>query len=322
MEFNEFVNEVRRHIKDYLPEEYKYADINISRVIKNNDSYLTGLTIRHKSTSLSPVVYLEEFYRDMREGESFDNVMSEIASFYKDAYIRRDIDISPLFDYEQIKDKIAVRLINKNANRQYLADKPHEVIEDLAAVYYIALSKNASVVIDEEMMMRYGISKDELYSNAIGNMEKHSYSFKSMKEQLTQLYAEEEGISKEEAGEILKGMLPDASDLPYVLTNEENLYGAAEILRDDVRLSIAEKIGDFYVLPSSVHEMLIVPKSAGMNLKELEYMVRDVNRTQVAPSERLSDNVYHVSAKTREFKPASKIQEKKQTDTKKQGKLR
>ena len=61
------------------------------------------------------------------------------------------------------------------------------------------------------------------------------------------------------------------------------------------------KVGDFYVLPSSVHETLIIPKDAGMELRDLEQMVQEVNQTQVAPQERLSDHVYEYDAKEHEL---------------------
>ena len=82
-------------------------------------------------------------------------------------------------------------------------------------------------------------------------------------------------------------MIPDVPDTMFVLTNDTKVNGAAAILNDDTRQEIADKVGDFYVLPSSVHETLIIPKDAGMELRDLEQMVQEVNQTQVAPEERL-----------------------------------
>ena len=84
-------------------------------------------------------------------------------------------------------------------------------------------------------------------------------------------------------------------------TNDTKVNGASEILRDDIRQEIADKIGDFFVLPSSIHETLIIPKSAGMDRKELEQMVQEVNQTQVLPEERLSDHVYEYDVKEHEL---------------------
>ena len=91
---------------------------------------------------------------------------------------------------------------------------------------------------------------------------------------------------------------------------EAKVNGAAAILNDDVRQEIAEKVGDFYMLPSSIHETLIIPKDAGMEFKELEQMVQEVNQTQVAPGERLSDHVYEYDAKEHELFRSDRAEER------------
>ena len=96
----------------------------------------------------------------------------------------------------------------------------------------------------------------------------------------------------------------------FVLTNDTKVNGAAAILNDDIRQEIAEKVGDFYMLPSSIHETLIIPKDAGMELKELEQMVQEVNQTQVAPGERLSDHVYEYDAKEHELFRCDRAEER------------
>lgn len=104
-----------------------------------------------------------------------------------------------------------------------------------------------------------------------------------------------------EAREMASQMIPDVPDTMFVLTNDTKVNGAAAILNDDTRQEIADKVGDFYVLPSSVHETLIIPKDAGMELRDLEQMVQEVNQTQVALQERLSDHVYEYDAKEHEL---------------------
>ena len=104
-----------------------------------------------------------------------------------------------------------------------------------------------------------------------------------------------------EAREMASQMIPDVPDTMFVLTNDMKVNGAAAILNDDTRQKIADKVGDFYVLPSSIHETLIIPKDAGMELRDLEQMVQEVNQTQVAPQERLSDHVYEYDAKEHEL---------------------
>ena len=113
--------------------------------------------------------------------------------------------------------------------------------------------------------------------------------------------AREQNVGMDEAKEMAMQMMPDIPDTMFVLTNDTKVNGAAAILNDDIRQEIAEKVGDFYMLPSSIHETLIIPKDAGMEFKELEQMVQEVNQTQVALGERLSDHVYEYDAKEHEL---------------------
>ena len=161
----------------------------------------------------------------------------------------------------------------------------------------------------------YGITLDELHNKAIQNMEiLQPHCFKGMNEVMAEIFAEsiawENQISMEEAKEMALQMMFDIPDTLYVLTNETKVNGANAILNDDIRQAIAKQVGDFYVLPSSIHECLIVPKSNGMKRDDLEQMVQEVNQTQVAPEERLSDHVYEYDAKTHELFRSDKAVER------------
>ena len=98
-------------------------------------------------------------------------------------------------------------------------------------------------------------------------------------------------------------MTPEASDTlrdePYpgstmlVLTNNVQLNGAAALFYPGVMDQAAERLGgDFIVLPSSTHEVIMIPADGMTDFRSLEQMVKDINRSQVAPEERLSDHVY------------------------------
>lgn len=103
--------------------------------------------------------------------------------------------------------------------------------------------------------------------------------------------------------------MPDIPDTMYVLTNDTKVNGATAILNDDIRQEIAEKVG-WDMLPSSIHETLIILKDSGMEFKELEQMVQEVNQTQVALGERLSDHVYEYNAKEHELFRSDRAEER------------
>ena len=236
-----------------------------------------------------------------------DDVLAQIASVYQSHYIDHDIDVLAVTDYDKIKEKIVCKLINEEANQQFLQDKPYSKMEDLAVVYQILMDKTgegtATITITDNLMDGYGITLEELHDQALQNMDTlQPHSFKGMNETVAEMIAvdiaKEQNVGMDEAKEIAMQMMPDIPDTMYVLIN------------DDIRQEIAEKVGDFYMLPSSIHETLIIPKDAGMEFKELEQMVQEVNQTQVAPGERLSDHVYEYDAKEHELFRSDRAEER------------
>lgn len=248
-----------------------------------------------------------------------DDVLGQIAATYQAHYIDHDMDVSAVTDFDNVKDKIVCKLINEEANRQFLEDKPYTKVEDLAVVYQILMDKNAegtaTITITDNLMERYGITLEDLHEQALLNMDVlQPYNFKGMSETIIEMMAgdiaRDNGMGISEAREMASQMIPDVPDTMFVLTNDTKVNGAAAILNDDTRQEIADKVGDFYVLPSSVHETLIIPKDAGMELRDLEQMVQEVNQTQVAPEERLSDHVYEYDAKEHELFRSDRAEER------------
>ena len=309
MEYKDFVEEVKEKIKDFLPEKFADATVEIAEVIKNNDCVMDSLSIRTEENNAVPVVYLNPYFEHIQQGIDLYDVLSQIADTYQARSIGYDKDLSKITDYDSIKDKIVCKLINGETNEGFLQDKPYTKIEDLAAVYQILLDKSAegtaSVTITDSLMKTYGVTANELHSQALENMKKQPYVFKGISEIVSDvIYGNipiEQNMDRNEAGESSPQTTEDIHDTIFVLTNDDMLNGAAEILNDNTRQEIAEKIGDFYVLPSCIHETIIIPKDAGMGLDELEHMVQEVNYTQVAPEERLSDHVYEYDAKEHEL---------------------
>lgn len=194
-----------------------------------------------------------------------------------------------------------------------------DVLAQIAGVYQILMDKTgegtATITITDNLMDGYGITLEELHDQALQNMDTlQPHSFKGMNETVAEMIAvdiaRDQNVGMDEAKEMAMQMMPDIPDIMYVLTNDTKVNGAAVILNDDIRQEIAEKVGDFYMLPSSIHETLIIPKDAGMEFKELEQMVQEVNQTQVAPGERLSDHVYEYDAKEHELFRSDRAEER------------
>ena len=304
MNYEEFKKEVADSIKDYLPLKYEDADVSVNRVLKNNDTVLDGLLIRVEGSNISPSIYLNGFYEKYQQGEDFSSIMEDIAQI-RTEHERENMDLGGILDYEAVKDRITARLVNREHNEKLLAERPFTPVEDLAVTYYIVLENSgegtASVPVSNEMMKQYGITLSELHETAMQNtFSEGNIKFMGMTR-----------IMMEMMGGELPPEMPDVmnpeDEKMYVLTNNEKLNGAIAVMDKDTMSGIAEKVGgNFFVLPSSIHEVLVIPESQGMDYKELEAMVRDVNSSQVSPEKRLSDHVYKFDAKTREFTRADR----------------
>ena len=319
MDYEQFKEEVKATIKAYLPEKYEDAEINIVQVTKNNDQKLDGLTIRSKDSAVTPTIYINGMFDRMQNGEKMSDIMREIADLHLNHENAVGIDVSKILDYEKAKENITCRLVNAEQNAEYLKDKPYTQIEDLAITYHIKVNDGPEGLmtspITDKLMKQYGVTKDDIHKVAMENLERLTPpKFVSMQEMMMEIMLPDKSdpnydIMKQALTEQIGG----ADNLMYVLTNENKVNGAVLALDQNIMDKIAEKVGgDFYVLPSSVHEVLVVPKRADMDVKELEHMVQEVNATQVAVEEQLSDHVYMYDAKEHEFLRADKAEAREQ----------
>lgn len=317
MDYEQFKEEILDSIRDYLPEGYKESIISINPVLKNNET-LDGLTITSPDSNISPTIYLNSYYEQYVEGRSIDNILTNIAEIRVSHEMDKDFDLSRITDFNQAKNLIVPRILGSEENEELLSTRPHTMMDDLAVTYCIALGEDASgsmsVPITNQLMENWDVSPEELHDIAIENLPNLMQpSFKSMNEVMAEMMLpnmiKECDGDREAAEAMLESMMPP-EDKMYVLSNEQKLNGATVLLDDKTMEMITEKLGpDFYILPSSIHETLVIPADAGMELGDLERMVQEVNATQVAPQDRLSDHVYRYDNDTHEVFRADRLEE-------------
>lgn len=293
--FEEFKNEVVGKIREFLPESFASAEVSLQVVRKNNDLQLTGLTIRSTESNICPTIYLEKFYDEYVEGADMSEILERIAEVRMDHEVSESFDVAQITDFEQIKGKLVPRLINAEMNSELLEARPHKLVADLAVTYCALLDQSfdgtASVAVTNELMKMWNTSVEELHEIAVANLSDLLPStFKGM----TEVMSEMMGISTEDME--MMGMPTDEEQM-YVLSNSIKVNGASAVLDAKMMEEIAEKVGDFYILPSSIHEVLVVPVRAGMDVESLEAMVQEVNATQLQHDEVLSNRVYSYRTK-------------------------
>jgi len=280
MNFNEFQSTVVAQIKDFLPSDYTDATVEVNEVVKNNDIRLHGITIRKSNNPVAPCIYLESFYKRYEDGDSLNDVLYDIADM-RVRNERQDINVDDFCSWDKIKDKVVVKLINKNMSDGYLKDKPHKTFGDLATVYMIEASSDGHAAINDRIFDEYNITLDELHDTAMDNLVKQ-FDFKGMREVLISM-----GIPEQ--------IIPvDTTDEMYVLTTQSKMFGASLILSDSIMKTIREKIGkDFVIIPSSIHEVIILPiPEENMSISDIMEMINSVNSGSLENTDVLSDHPY------------------------------
>lgn len=289
--FNEFCVAVQDCIRDALPEKYVNARIELYTVEKMNGVKKTGLIINSANEGMHPVIYLEEFYQEFQSGALMSEVCKTISEIYEKNMERSfDMERFDFREWNQVKDKVSMKLINYKENRNLLSGVPFKQVDDLAVVYRIDvpikddLLGQASMMIRNEHMELYGITKEELFEVAYTNTKVLYPPLLMCMDTPEVLFLGAENL--------LEGGSKKGQGFMYILTNKEKSYGATSLLYPEVMEQAKGIIGeDFYILPSSQHETILVPKSIE-DARNLGIMVREVNVNEVEREEVLSDHVY------------------------------
>ncbi len=287
MNYREFCEFARDHIKEFLPAKYQNAEVSLQEVLKGGDKTRIGLMVKTES-NISPNVYLEEFFEEYSNGKDLEKVMKNIADFRDAHEVSQEFDVSMITDFDKAKDLIQPRLINGNTNFSYLMDKPNMSLPGgIVEMFAVKLGNGMSSPVTEQMMESWGVSAGDLHDLAQHNQPQSldEVYFKPLGEVLCEL----QGIPFDSPqGEFFLNQAPSM----YVLSNNERTHGASLITNSELMDEIADKIGpDFKVVPSSIHECLILPADS-IDREAMEEMIHSINEGEVLPEERLSDSLF------------------------------
>ncbi|MCR5337555.1 MAG: DUF5688 family protein [Lachnospiraceae bacterium] len=296
MEFHEFCDYLKDHVKEYLPPEYDSATVIMKEIQKNNGTELMGLSIRTEDSPISPNIYLNNYYQEYRQGMDVELALERIAEVYlqhKEPSEALSSIAQDFQDVDYIKSHIVIGLVNAEKNAKMLEDMPHRLKEDLAIIYKVFIGSQddcvATVTVKDAHMKEWGISPNELHECAMKNSR-----------ELMPVQVEDIGSVLSAMGMPVEMFGQSREPMLYVISNAQKCNGAAAILYSDCLQELSEKLGsDLYILPSSVHETLALAASGETNVESLAQMVREVNATQVSEQEQLSDHVYRYDARAR-----------------------
>lgn len=282
MKYNEFMKAVKQEVAKRLDKA-----VAIYPVIKNNDTVYQGLVIYDPILNISPTIYLDPYYHRYVDGQPFEEVIDDIVKSYQDSCPTKDFDISLFTDYDKAKSRIIMKVVNTEKNKKLLQEVPNIPFYDLSIVFLVdvtqAMNEVATILIYNQHLNLWDVDVEELYNLAKENTPRQ------LQPRLDDLHDVFEYITGEE--------LPFLEMMGIkILTNHLKIHGATCIAYPELLKEVYDIFeSNVIIIPSSIHEVLVFPEKnmpEGCILQDLNIMVQEVNGTQLAGHEILSDHVY------------------------------
>lgn len=279
---------------------------NIEKLNQNYES----LTVIPENGVFGATLNLETAFAEYNRNGDYKNVLDKSVDVVLAGIDRMPaVDLENLLNYEAMKKTLAIDIISAERNEILLQKVPHELMEDMAAVYRFVLNNSEAgretVLVTKDMLNNMGITEEQLMSDAKEIAPKiRPVVIQGMNEVMKEKMGEEEfekiDLPNEENEILFLASVPDGICGAGVLAYPNFMEQAADIIG-----------GDFFILPSSIHEVLLVPDDGSWSARALKTLVENVNETEVRPEEKLTDSVYHYDSKAHIFELAEKFEDRK-----------
>ena len=314
MTLEQFVNKVRNAVHAYFGDR---LSLTAQKIMKNNGIELTGLIFMEKGSDIAATIYLDSYYEEYEEGTPLGEIVRRLIQAYEEHRPAEKLNLDFFRDYEQVRPRLACRLVNLEKNREMLEQVPHQVWLDLAVVPCCILLGDelgcACILIRYSHMRYWNIDEKELLEEARTNMRQilrpecvsmKDFLYEMMRQAVADQLPEAEPGREAEQEQLLDriaGLLARQRDScrkeMFILSNTQHFYGASVLLYPDVLEHLAGGKRGFFILPSSVHEVLLLADTGKESRFELYRMVNEVNERNVPLEEFLSDCVYYFDRK-------------------------
>ena len=307
MTFDEFVPRILEAVQDIEGED---KEIEVRSITKNNGLRQTAMMIRDVVTDemqqrSSPVLDLGPYYEKAQEGvpiRHLARMLCETASEFQT--LPKGVDAHMFEDGHKIRENVFCKLVNTEQNTELLSHCPHEPWQDLAVIYYCEVGDGTdfsdTVTMTNQIMELAGLTEEELRDHAWKNTEeKKKVVFQPLGDVLSGITGSmdvtEEGIEE--------------SPLYMLSTEGAHLGAIAAALPDACRMAADHFGGSFFMIPSSIHEFLLLADNGYWDAKELNFLVQAVNAAEVAPGDVLSNHAYYCDGKDLSIHPAAEYKE-------------
>lgn len=306
MNYQEFLAYVKENILEYLDFEPD-AVVEVHTLIKNNGISMDGLSVRRPGELMAPNIYLNPFYTEYESGRDAEEILADIARRYRTYQRRVDVDPDDIADFDKVQERIVLRVVGFEANKEQLLNCPYIMLQDMAITFRWLVSMEpcgiATVQITNKEQKKWGVSLEDLYTLALENTRRifppQIKPLGSMLVGYLEEVVESGSMDKEQVDEvqeeIAEYIASESSQPPlYVLTNTIGINGATCIVYKDILEEFSARLGyNLYILPSSIHELILIPDNGEFDPKEMHKMVHEANTTVVCPGDVLTDSVYY-----------------------------
>lgn len=309
--------------------------ISIRDYLKNNGVKACGVTFKPVKTAsgpvldISPVIYIDSLYEAYKTGRiGLNDIASIIASEYFKYLEPPFKNLSDIMDFKLARKRLAFRVVNTALNAEFLNSVPHMDILDLSLVFYYLINDDSGSLscctVTDYLINKWNLSPEKLYDSALKNAPRLlPSSLSSLDEAVCRILdpktADSQTVEQIGSSSVSvsvpsskpvynSGHVPDPGSetgqtkkpcgaAAFVLTNTAGVHGSAVIFYKGVPEKCFDLIGEsYFILPSSIHELILVRESMVRDPLELAKIVRSVNLSSVSRNEFLSDQVYHYSA--------------------------
>ncbi|MBD5445588.1 MAG: hypothetical protein HDR29_08585 [Lachnospiraceae bacterium] len=289
MNYEEFKEALQKEIQS---RSLKHMEFTLQTVTKTNE-VLEGLAIRFEGQAIAPTIYPQRLYQTYKKGMPVSDIVDFISPTLFDISYYPPI---PEFTLENAEKSISFSLINKDKNKELLEQCPYKEVHDMAAIPKWHITDEASFVVNNNVMQKLRLTKEEVFDIAKKNTESASYVCKRLDDMVRDILLND-GIDEDDISEII----PMGQSHLYIISNPQRLDGSRAILSDSFMQKTAEQIGtdELYLLPSSRNEMLVIDSHIA-DSAHLKSMVMEVNSDPNAISNEdfLSNSIYKYDAKT------------------------
>ena len=285
-----FGNELKKNVENSLGEGYA---ISLHEVIKNNGIIHNAMTIRQEGSNVAPSIYFDELFDMYKEGEPLGRITDAVLKIYNECRVEGNMDFGFFKDFDEACPLLSFKLAYAKPNMERLRDVPVKYFEDLVmipvCIIDIRENEHGSITITEDHLKMWEISKEELWENIMDNT---TVVFPASVRKISDYV----GFNYEDMENILDNI--------FVVSTKSGYQGACAALYPGVLRRISEKVDDdLFIIPSSVHEIIVMPmRGCSIPPEFIRMMIHEVNSSVIEDEEVLSPSLYYYSRYREELK--------------------